>query len=342
MPLTYLDVAAQAVQARHRIRSHIYETPLIPSRTNAHRRDGTRLLLKAENLQLTGSFKLRGAVAKMTAPGTAGGDPDDAPLVTASSGNHGIGAAHAARALGRRLTVVLPETVVPAKLRRIEAYGARVVLHGAQAGLAERHARGLAAASSSRGCVYVSPYNDADVVAGQASVGLELLEQCGGRGVDNVFVAMGGGGLVGGVGSVCRAFSPRTRVHGVAAARSMALAASMAAGRVVDTEHLPTLADAVAGGLDDDAITLPLAAAVVDRVVVCDEDEIAAALRAVVLRENMIVEGAAALAYAGFVKLEAELAGQTSVVVLCGANCDHDVVAKTVHGQRLHEMQHPQ
>ncbi|KAH6639164.1 putative threonine dehydratase [Boeremia exigua] len=312
----YLDSAAASVQARSRIRSHIYETPLLPSRSK------TNLFFKAENFQLTGSFKLRGAMTKLSA------SPPSVRLITASSGNHGIGAACAASKLGRELTVVLPETVVPAKLAKIREYGVRVVLHGAETGIAEQHAQKLA---KEEGFVYVSPYNDPDIVAGQGTIGLEILEQC--PDVENVFISMGGGGLISGIGSVLKAFSPKVKVYGASANNSRALAASMAAGKVVETEHLPTLAEAVAGGIDEDTITLPLAIKVVDGVVDCDEDDIREALKNLALEENMLMEGSSALALAGFKKMEQVVHGQVNVVVLCGANFDRDTIVREVFGR---------
>lgn len=302
-----LASSAASVRALRRIEAHIYKTPLLPAR-NAR---GGALHFKAENFQLTGSFKIRGASSVMTA------SPSEQPLITASSGNHGIGAARAAQSLGRKLTVVLPESVVPEKLAKIQAYGAEVVLHGAETGLAEQHAQDLARHTGAR---YISPYNDPEVVAGQGTIGLELLDQL--PAIDNVFIAMGGGGLISGIGAVLKAFSPETRVIGAAAVNSQSLALSMKAGRVVESEHLDTLADAVAGGIDDDTLTLPLAQAVVDEVVSCTEDEIADTLRMLAREENMIVEGAAALAMAAYVRMASSCEGKTNVVLLCGGNFD--------------------
>ena len=319
-PSSFYETAASAVQARNRIRHHIYQTPLIPSRkTGQH--FNAKVLFKAENFQLTGSFKLRGALSRVSA------QTSSERLITASSGNHGIGAAFAAQSLSKDLTVVLPETVMPAKLEKIKSFGVEVILHGAETGLAEQHAQLLTASGAYS---YISPYNDADIVAGQGTIGLEILEQC--DRVDNVFISMGGGGLIGGVGSVLKAFRLSTKIYGVAALNSNALAASMAAGRVVETEHLPTLAEAVAGGIDEDTITLPLASSVVDRVVECDEADIVEALKTLAFDENMIVEGSAALALAGFTKVAHELAGQTSIILLCGANVDQGVVKRTIYG----------
>ncbi|CEJ62869.1 Putative Threonine dehydratase [Penicillium brasilianum] len=199
------------------------------------------------------------------------------------------------------------------------------MLHGAETGLAEQHAQQLAASGS---YTYISPYNDADVIAGQGTIGLEILEQI--DEVDNIFISMGGGGLLSGIGSVLKAFRPQTNIYGVSASNSKALAASLAAGHVVETDHLPTLADAVAGGIDKDTITFSLAKSVVDFVLECDEEEILSSVKDLAARENVIAEGSAALALAGFNKVADKLTGQTSVIILCGGNVDHDFIAKVV------------
>jgi threonine dehydratase len=284
--------------------------------------DGAKVLFKAENFQLTGSFKVRGAMSKML------GLPVSERLITASSGNHGIGSACAAHILSRPLTVVLPETVMPAKLKKIQSHGVEVILHGSETGLAEKYAQQLAVSDD---YTYISPYNDQDIIAGQGTIGLEILEQC--ERVDNIFISMGGGGLISGVGAVVKAFSPHTKIYGVAATHSKALAESMAAGQVVETEHLDTLAEAVAGGIDIDTITLPLAMSVVDHVIECDEADIRAALRSLAFDENMLVEGSAALALAGFHKVAQELPHTTNIVILCGANVDQNVLKSAIFDQ---------
>lgn len=312
-----LASAARSVVVRRRIQDHITKTPLLKS--CAVLADKTELYFKAENFQATGSFKLRGAMAKLTSL------PLERPLITASSGNHGIACSHAARITGHRLTVVLPETVAAAKLAKVKSYGTDIILHGAESGQAEVHAAALAGDGQ---YVYVSPYNDPEVIAGQGSIGLELLEQL--PQVDNIFIAMGGGGLISGIGSVLKAFLPECRIIGVSASNSAALAASMTAGRIVETQHLDTIADGIAGGVDDDAITLALATEVIDRVVHCSEEEIIAALNTLAWTEKQIVEGAAGLALAGYLAAREDYAGQTSVVLLCGANFDKATLLKAI------------
>ncbi|EED19715.1 serine racemase, putative [Talaromyces stipitatus ATCC 10500] len=281
---------------------------------------GAEVLFKAENFPITGSFKLRGALSKLTT------QLAEERLITASSGDHGIEAAFASRALSKSLIVVLP-----AKLERIKSYGVDVILHGTETGLAEQHAQQLVA---SRDYSYISPYNDIDIIAGQGTIGLEIIEQC--NKVDNVFISMGGGGLISGVGSVFKAFSPRTKVYGIAAVNSKALAASVAAGRAVETEHLPTLAEAVAGGIDGDTITLPLATSMIGHIIECEEEDVLETLEALSFDENMIVKDSAALALAGFNKVAQarDLTGQTNVVLLCGANVGPDIIRKAIYSSK--------
>ena len=300
-----LRVASDCVAARRRIRSSVAYTMCISSRTTKG------LFFKTENFQHTGSFKLRGAMSKLTSLAT------DMPVITASSGNHGIACSHAAMKTGHKLTVVLPENVAKVKLEKIQSYGTKTILNPGDSGLAEQHAQDLAAVGD---YVYVSPYNDPLVISGQGTIGLELLEQL--PAIDNIFISMGGGGLISGIGSAIKAASPDTKIIGVSAIHSAALAASICAGKIVETGHLETLADGCAGGVDNDAMTLSIASEVVDELVECSEVEIEKALRVLAWKENMIVEGAAGLALAGYLVDEVEFEGQTNVVLLCGANFD--------------------
>ena len=312
-----LHQASLCVAARRRIKSYLEQTPAIKSRLSLP--DKTALFYKAENFQRTGSFKFRGALSKLTSLDTT------TPVVTASSGNHGLALSTAAQMTGHQLTVVLPTTVAKEKLKKIQALGVETVLHSDDSGLAERHARDLA---SEQGKVYVSPYNDETVIAGQGTIALELLEQV--PDLDVVFVSIGGGGLISGIGSVIKAFSPQTRVIGVSAENSAELAASIRAGKSVSVEHRDTLADGCAGSVDPDSLTLKLASEVVDELVDCSEDMIADGIRAIAWEEKMLVEGSAGLALAPWRAKREKYEGLTSAVVLCGANFDREVIAPVI------------
>ena len=301
-----LRTVANASEAAYgRIKEYVTKTVCLPSRNH----EG--VYFKTENFQKTGSFKFRGATAKLSSLDA------NMPAVTASSGNHGIACSQAAVTTGLDLTVVLPETVALAKFQKIQSFGVKTILQPGDSGMAERHARELA---EQAGFNYVSPYNDPEIIAGQGTIGIELLDQL--PEIDNIFISLGGGGLVSGIGAVFKTANPKVQVFGVSATHSAALAASIRAGKIVETEHFDTLADGCAGGIDDDTLTLPLADEVIDELIYCNEAEIGSALSTLAWEERMIVEGAAALAYAGYVKRKEDLKGQTTVVLLCGANFD--------------------
>ncbi|MEH6522982.1 pyridoxal-phosphate dependent enzyme [Sulfitobacter sp.] len=314
---TVLEQAALSVAAHRRIKHLLNMTPCIPSRLSFE--DGTDLVFKAENFQKTGSFKFRGAVSKLTSMST------EVPAITASSGNHGLALATAAQLTGHDLTVVLPETVAREKLSRIQALGVETILHSNDSGLAEQHAQKLA---KEQGKIYVSPYNDPQVIAGQGTIALELLEQL--PRLDVVYVSIGGGGLISGIGAVLKAFSPTTRVVGVSAINSMAMSASIRAGHNVEVTHTDTLADGCAGGVDEGSITLPLGSEVIDELIDCTEEQIANGIRHMAWSEKMLVEGSAGLAQAAWEADAPNRTGKVSAVILCGANFDRDRIAPVI------------
>ena len=310
-------LAKESLTTRDLIFDSIMMSPCLAARESLP--GNTKLYLKAENFQHTGSFKIRGALSKLKRLSK------DLELITASSGNHGIACSHAAQTTGHNLTVVLPENVSKSKLSKITSYGTRTILHTGDSGMAEQHARSLAEGGDFE---YISPYNDDFVMAGQGTIGLELLEQL--PRIDNVFISMGGGGLVAGIGSVIKTFSPTTKIIGASAKNSGALAASIRAGHVIETEHLNTLADGCAGGVDEGSITLPIACEVVDEVIECTEKEIAEALNKLAWIENLVVEGAAALAYAAFLSEKILYEEMTNVILLCGGNFDNSVISPII------------
>jgi threonine dehydratase len=316
-----MNVRSQVEQAAERLAGRVRRTPLEPSPTLSEA-SGARVYLKLENLQRTGSFKLRGATNKLL---TLPPDVRARGVVAASTGNHGAAVASAAAELGVRALVFAPENASPGKLAVVRALGAEVRLHGDDCLVAEHAARELA---ESEGLVYVSPYNDPAVVAGQGTLGVELLEDL--PDLEAVVIAVGGGGLIAGVGSYLKAVREQIDVIGVSPRHSAAMHASLAAGSVVDVEHLPTLSDGTAGGMEADTITLPLCAASVDEVVLVDEDAIADGMRRVITAHHTLVEGAAGAAVAGLLAARERLAGRTTAVILCGANVDPAVLKEVL------------
>jgi len=315
-------VPAEIEAASGRIAGQARETPVEASEALA---DGIPVLLKLEHLQKTGSFKFRGACNKIVllTPAQAA-----AGVVAASNGNHGLGVAAAAQARGIAAEVWVSAQVSPAKARRIEALGARIRCAGEDPVEAETTARRAAEAS---GRVFVSPYNDVDVVAGQGTLALELHRQA--PRLDAVFVAVGGGGLIGGVGAYFKAVSPHTEIVGCWPEHSPVLYECLRAGRIVQVREQPTLSESTAGNLEEGSVTLEICRRAIDRAVLVSEAEIAAAMRLIMEAEHWIVEGAAAVALAAFRKEARRYAGKKAAVVLCGRNVSPEVWATVMGGR---------
>ena len=308
--------------AEGRIRPYIRETPVEESSALAGPAGGPggrgapRVFLKLENLQITGSFKLRGAMNKLL---SLSARQKEAGIVTASSGNHGAAVAFGLKALGCKGVIFVPENVSPAKVANIRSFGAEVRTHGLDCGHTEVFARRQA---EEQGRVYVSPYNDPVVVAGQGTIGLEMARQV--PRLDAVFVALGGGGLISGIASYLKSAKPGVEIVACSPENSAVMHHSMAAGRILEMESKPTLSDGTAGAVEKDAITLDLCTRLVDRSLLVSEEEIRAAMRLVIETHHTLIEGAAGVAVAGFLKERGRLAGKTAAVVLCGANIARD------------------
>jgi len=255
------DVAAAA----ERIRPHLAPTPLLA---------GDGYSLKLEQLQPTGSFKVRGAVAALTrlTPGER--------VVAASAGNHGLAVAWAAQRLGFDATIVVAGTASPAKIEGIRRFPATLVVHGVDYDEAERHALSLEGR-------YVSPYNDRDVIAGAGTVALEL------PGAETIVVPIGGGGLASGIG-----LAAAGRVVGVVPAAFPAMRAALDAGRLVEIEGAPTVADGLHGNIEPGSVTFELVRNHLADVVTVTEDELEDAMRFLALEHGLVVEGAGAAAVA--------------------------------------------
>ena len=307
-----------AIEAAHaRIQPYVRETPVEPWAAV-----GPNVFLKLEHLQLTGSFKLRGAsnkIALLTPAEAARG------VIAASNGNHGLGIAAAAQVRGIEAEVYVSNHVSPAKARRIEALGARIRTAGDDPLTAELAARRAAEES---GRVFISPYNDLDVVAGQGTIAVELHRQL--PQLDAVFVAVGGGGLIGGIGAYFKAVAPATEIVGCWAANSPVLHECLRAGRIVEVAEQPTLSESTAGNLEPDSVTLDVCRKAIDRHVLVSEDEILAAMRRIMETEHWLVEGAAAVAAASYLQDEQRYAGRKVAIVLCGRNLSPEALARLV------------
>ncbi|MFN0110132.1 MAG: threonine/serine dehydratase [Blastocatellia bacterium] len=302
---------ADVLQAETRIRPFIVKTSLDPS-FRLSDLAGCDIWLKLEQTQFTGSFKLRGAANKILSL-----MPEELQrgVITASNGNHGIAVCYAARQVGIVPQVFMRHGVSEAKLSLIRLLGGEPVFFGHDPLEAELKARQTA---EETGKIFISPYNDAQVVAGQGTIGVELHRQL--EDIDAVFITVGGGGLISGVATYLKAVSPRTRIVGCWPENSPVMFECMKAGRVFDCPEKPTISDSTAGGLEPDTITFEMCQRLIDEHVLVSEEEIKRSMRMLAEQERWIVEGAAGVAMAALLKERQRFAGQRCVVLLCGRN----------------------
>ncbi len=303
----------------------VRETPVLSSRTLSARSGGT-VVLKAENLQRTGSFKLRGALAKIAALG----ERCSAGVVTASAGNHAQAVAYAARARGVGCSVFMPESAPVAKLQAAVGLGADVRMHGATVDEALDAAR---ACAGETGMAFVHPFDDPDIVAGQATLGRELLAQA--PDLARVVVPVGGGGLVSGIAIAIKAARPDAQVIGVQVESCAPYPASLEAGRPVSVRSALTIADGIAVKRPGE-LTLALIGRWVDEMVVVSEDEVAEAMIFLLERAKLVVEGAGAVGVAALLAGRLAPGSGTTVAVLSGGNVDAGLLAEIA---RRHESQ---
>jgi threonine dehydratase len=308
-----LDIHPIALAAASRIRPYVRTTPLEPSIDLGGENDG-RVFLKLESNQHTGSFKVRGALNRLL---TLDENQKRAGVVTASSGNHGMATAFGLNRLAINGLVYLPESASPLKVQMLHALGATTRFHGRDCDNAEAHARRQA---HQTGKTYISPYNDAFVIAGQATIGLEILDRL--PQVDCILASVGGGGLISGIAGVVKAVRPKTAIVGCLPEHSPAMAVSVKAGRIVNPPVRETLSDGTAGGIEPGTITFEPCRTLVDEWVLVSEAEIRAAMVRVFDHHRLVIEGAAAASVAGFLKLAPRFQGKTVAIVICGRNID--------------------
>lgn len=316
LPLS--DLHSECHEAAGRIAAHVRHTPVEYSHWLSQA-SGAEVYLKLENLQATGSFKLRGATNALLSL-----DEGIDEVVAASSGNHGLAVAHAARLAAKRALIFVPEVAASWKIEAIRALGGELRMVPGDPVLAEAAARQHAAET---GSPYVSPYNDPQVIAGQGTIGVELASDL--EGIDVLFVSMGGGGLVSGAGGYLK-ITRHTSVIACSPANSAVMHRSLEAGRIVEVPSLPTLSDGTAGGVEPGAITFDLCREIVDESLTVSEDEIRVAMRLIIGRHHTLIEGAAGVAVAGFLQSASRWAGRRVVIVLCGANVGTSVLNKVL------------
>lgn len=319
-PVTLTDVLA----ARLTVQPHIWHTPLAPS-PELSRLSGGDVYLKLECWQQTGSFKVRGALNRLA---ILSPQEQARGIVTASAGNHGLGVAYAARTFNLSLAVIfVPENASPIKVRRLQSSGCEVRRAGADYDAA--HAIAIAHARE-RGMAYIPAYDDPLVIAGQGTVGLEVLEEL--PNADLLLVPVGGGGLVAGVAIVAKALNPAVRVVGVQPEASPAAYLSLRDGRPYETyPAAPTLCDGLAGGFG--RVPFAVAADLIDEIVVVPETAVRQAVNWLLTHEQLLVEGSGAIAIAPLLSGQLEATGQKAVAMLTGRNLDAAVLRDILEEQ---------
>ncbi|MBT8098490.1 MAG: threonine/serine dehydratase [Gammaproteobacteria bacterium] len=315
-------MALAAKQAATRIADIICRTPLLKS-AGFSDQSGTNTFLKLENRQHTGSFKLRGATNRLMTLSQA---QRSKGCVVASSGNHGAAVAFAMKTLGISGVIFVPEQTSSKKVDAIRSYDGEVRFFGTDGLDTEIHAREYAEQND---MFYLSPYNDPEVIAGQGTCGVEIVSDL--PDVDAVFIAVGGGGLVGGVASVLKLHNPDIRIYGCQPLNSPVMARSVEAGEIIDMPSDPTLSDGTAGGIEANAITFELCRSLVDEFVLVNEESISRGMRDYMAFENEAIEGAAGVALAGLVQKSDELGGKNVAVIICGGNVSEETINKVMN-----------
>ena len=312
MPLpTVVDV----YEARRRLGARLPKTPLLPSSWLSSIADGN-VFLKVESLNLTNSFKIRGAVNAALRL-SEGIDTQPPTIVTASAGNHGRALALAAEELGVPCVVFTPTTAPEAKQNAIRRHGAVLHSDSEDYDTAEKQAKAFAEAE---GGVYISPYNHADVIAGAGTIGLEIVEAM--PEFDVIVIPLGGGGLASGVGLAVKAAAPKATIVGVEVEASSPFTLSLEAGRITEITPRASLADGLTGNLEPGSMTFPLVRQVVDYVVTVSEEDLGRAMKGLATEERLIVEGAGAASVAAIMASKASAPGQRVIAIVTGGNVD--------------------
>lgn len=313
------EIRAEVLKAEERIRAYVRETPIEYSPFLSQQSD-CEVFLKLENMQLTGSFKLRGAMNKLLSLDQA---QREKGIITASSGNHGLAFAYLTKTFDVQGIIFLPKIASKTKIEALRSYGTELRFYGDDCVKAEMQARTTAERES---LTFISPYNDLQVIAGQGTIGIELERQL--KSIDTVFVPVGGGGLISGLAGHLKSKQESIEIIGCQPYNSRVMYESIKAGQILDLESKPTISDGSAGGIEPGAITFPICRDMVDAFVILSEKEIIEALKFILMKHYLLIEGAAALSVAAFLKDKKRFEGKTVVLILSGSKISLETLKK--------------
>ena len=320
--INYRDMINQnVIVASKKINKYIRRTPFERSAMISDL-TGADVWLKMENQQHTGSFKFRGAINKMLSLSES---ERESGIYAASTGNHGAAVAYACQLLKVPCIIYVPENSSEAKLINMKNFGAEIVVYGKDCMDGELKAREVA---NSTGGIYLSPYNDLEVVAGQGTIGKEIESQC--NGLDSIIVSVGGGGLISGVGGYLKSIWPDIEIIAASPENHAVMIKSLDAGEIIKISPVPTISDGTAGGVEDQSITFDMCKEFVDHRVLLTEQEIEKGIVHLIEKERVLVEGAAGTAIAALIKMKEHLEGKRVGVIICGRNISLEVLRKII------------
>jgi threonine dehydratase len=314
-------VSKEVLAAEKRIRTHIFETPLVHSPLLS-RIGNANVFFKCENMQITNSFKLRGAMNKIL---SLEEKEKKKGVTTASTGNHGSAVAYTLNKFNIKGSIFLPENAAASKIEIIRDYGTDLQFYGDDCLKAELKAKEEA---KKQGMVYISPYNDMKVIGGQGTIGVELLRQ--NDKIESVLCPVGGGGLIAGIAVFLKSVNKNIEIIGVLPQNCSYMYEAVKAGKIVDVEAKPTIADGVEGGLEPGTITLDICRECVDDYILVSEDEIKQALLMIIGKHFMLTEGAGALSTAAFLKENQRFANRNAALVISGAKIGLEKLKKII------------
>lgn len=320
-----MNISQEVQEAYKRIKHNVRETYLEKSTFYSEKYDAN-VYLKCENLQYTGSFKVRGAMNKIL---SLSDEQLEGGVITASTGNHGAAVAFSLGKIGAEGTVFVSPKASSSKIEAIKRLGAEVRMYGDDPIEAENYARKFAVENN---LVYVPPYNDPKTIGGQGTIGFELAKQL--DKIDAVFIAVGGGGLISGIGGYLKSFNPEIEIIGSSPHNSKVMHQSIEMGKLVgNLPSLPTLSDGTAGGIEENSITFEPCQKYVDEWITVTEDEIKQSLIEFIDTHHQLIEGAAAVAIAAYLKTKEKYFGKNVVIVLCGANIGIETLSEIIESK---------
>ncbi len=318
------NLKKEAEKAERKIRKHIRETPLEYSPFFSQRGD-CEVHLKLENMQLTGSFKLRGTMNKLL---SLSKKERKTILVTASSGNHGTAFAYAVKKMGLRGIIYLPGHTSKVKVEAMKYYDVVLKFFGTDCVNTEEHAIKEALKNNFK---YIPPYNDLKIIGGQGTIGIELKKQL--EKIDAVLVPVGGGGLISGIAGYLKSLDENIEIIGCLPENSPVMYESIKAGKIIEMESKPTLSDGSAGGIEQSSITFDICKKYVNDFILVSEEEIKEAIKLVLEKHFMLIEGAGALSVASFMKAKERFKGKTVVLILSGSKISLEKLKEVISSE---------